>query len=99
MTSKAIILAAGKGTRVQPLTYDMPKPMISLLGKPVTENLVEHLARQVVSDIMVNVSRFAHRVEQYFGDGRRFGVRIGCAFEGHVDADDEVVASPEACAT
>jgi hypothetical protein len=42
---KAMILAAGEGTRVPPITYSMPKPMIPLLGKPVMEFLVEHLAR------------------------------------------------------
>ena len=41
---KAMILAAGKGTRVQPLTYELPKPMIPVLGKPVMEYLIEQLA-------------------------------------------------------
>jgi mannose-1-phosphate guanylyltransferase len=40
---KAMILAAGKGTRVRPLTYDLPKPMIPILGKPVMAYLIEHL--------------------------------------------------------
>jgi mannose-1-phosphate guanylyltransferase len=93
MSIKAIILAAGKGTRVQPLTYDLPKPMIPILGKPVMEYLIEHLARQGVRDIMVNVSHLSHRIEQYFGDGRRYGVRLGYSFEGYLEGD-EVVASP-----
>ncbi|MFM9834970.1 MAG: NDP-sugar synthase, partial [Methylophilaceae bacterium] len=41
---KAMILAAGKGTRVRPLTYELPKPMIPILGKPVMAYLIEHLA-------------------------------------------------------
>jgi len=53
---KAMILAAGKGTRVRPLTHVMPKPMIPVLGKPVMEYLVEHLARHGFDQIMVNVS-------------------------------------------
>ena len=53
---KAMILAAGKGTRVRPLTYELPKPMIPILGKPVMAYLVEHLQRHGVSEIMVNVS-------------------------------------------
>jgi mannose-1-phosphate guanylyltransferase len=93
MIKKAVILAAGRGTRVQPLTSDMPKPMIPVLGKPVMEYIVEHLARQGIGEIMINVSHLAPRIQQYFGDGRRFGVRIGYSFEGHL-AGDELVATP-----
>ena len=79
---KAMILAAGKGTRVQPLTYDLPKPMIPILGKPVMEYLVEHLAKFGIKKIMVNVSHLHEKIESYFGDGRRFGVEIGYSYEG-----------------
>ena len=58
---KAMILAAGKGTRVQPLTYDLPKPMIPILGKPVMAYLVEHLAQHGVTDIMVIASGTSSR--------------------------------------
>jgi mannose-1-phosphate guanylyltransferase len=85
MIHKAVILAAGRGTRLQPLTDDLPKPMIPLLGKPVMEYIVEHLAAQGVREIMVNTSHLAHRIEEYFGDGRRFGVNIGYSFEGHLE--------------
>ncbi len=93
MIKKAVILAAGRGTRLQPLTDDLPKPMIPLLGKPVMEYIVEHLAAQGVREIMVNTSHLAHRIEQYFGDGRRFGVHIGYSFEGHLD-DGRLVPEP-----
>ncbi|MGH8619778.1 MAG: sugar phosphate nucleotidyltransferase [Burkholderiales bacterium] len=82
---KAMILAAGKGTRVQPLTYELPKPMIPILGKPVMEYLIEHLARYGVREIMINVSYLNDRIERYFGDGRRFGVEIGYSFEGAME--------------
>jgi mannose-1-phosphate guanylyltransferase len=91
---KAMILAAGKGTRVRPLTYDLPKPMIPILGKPVMAYIVEHLAKCGVKDIMVNVSYLHEKIESYFGEGSRFGVRIGYSFEGYVDENGEVV--PEA---
>lgn len=91
---KAMILAAGKGTRVRPLTYELPKPMIPILGKPVMAYIVEHLARHGVRDIMVNVSYLHERIENYFGEGHQFGVRIGYSFEGYVDDSGEVV--PEA---
>lgn len=79
---KAMILAAGRGTRVRPLTYELPKPMIPILGKPVLEYLIEYLARHGVREIMINVSYLHEKIEQYFGDGRRFGVQIGYSFEG-----------------
>lgn len=89
-----MILAAGKGTRVRPLTYDLPKPMIPILGKPVMAYIVEHLAKCGVKDIMVNVSYLHEKIESYFGEGSRFGVRIGYSFEGYMDENGEVV--PEA---
>ncbi|MDP6030413.1 MAG: nucleotidyltransferase family protein, partial [Arenicellales bacterium] len=90
---KAMILAAGKGTRVRPLTHVMPKPMIPVLGKPVMEYLVEHLARHGFDQIMVNISHLAHSIEGYFGDGRRWDVEIGYSFEGYLEGG-ETVAEP-----
>ncbi|GIZ53271.1 mannose-1-phosphate guanylyltransferase [Noviherbaspirillum aridicola] len=77
---------------MRPLTYDLPKPMIPILGKPVMAYIVEHLAACGVKDIMVNVSWLHEKIESYFGEGRRFGVRIGYSFEGYVDGSGEVVA-------
>ena len=91
---KAMILAAGKGTRVRPLTYDLPKPMIPVLGKPVMAYLIEHLARCGVDEIMVNVSHLHEKIEEYFGEGQQFGVRIGYSFEGYTDDNGEVVPVP-----
>ncbi|MDY7548956.1 NDP-sugar synthase [Glaciimonas sp. CA11.2] len=91
---KAMILAAGKGTRVRPLTYDLPKPMIPILGKPVMAYLVEYLASYGVRDIMVNVSYLHHKIEEYFGDGSQFGVQIGYSFEGYINDSGEVIPEP-----
>ena len=91
---KAMILAAGKGTRVRPLTYDVPKPMIPLLGKPVMAYLVEHLAQHGVNQIMVNVSYLHEKIEEFFGEGHQFGVQIGYSFEGYTKDDGEVVPEP-----
>jgi len=90
---KAMILAAGKGTRVRPLTYELPKPMIPILGKPVMEYLIEHLAKYQISEVMVNVSYLHEKIQQYFGDGHRFGVRIGYSFEGDI-SNGQIVPSP-----
>jgi mannose-1-phosphate guanylyltransferase len=93
-TMKAMILAAGKGTRVRPLTYELPKPMIPVLGKPVMAYLIEHLARHGVREIMVNVSYLHEKIEEYFGEGHQFGVQIGYSFEGYIDDKGSVVPKP-----
>ncbi|MEQ1487194.1 MAG: NDP-sugar synthase [Methylotenera sp.] len=82
---KGMILAAGQGTRVRPLTKDLPKPMIPILGKPVMEYLIEHLARHGVREIMVNVAHLNRKIEQYFSNGQRWGVEIGYSYEGGYD--------------
>lgn len=81
---KAMILAAGKGTRVRPITYTIPKPMIPILEKPVMEFLVELLRQHGFNQIMVNVSHLARDIESYFRDGQRFGVQIAYSFEGRI---------------
>ncbi len=85
-----MILAAGKGTRVRPITYTIPKPMIPILQKPVMEFLVELLRQHGFDEIMVNVSHLANEIENYFRDGQRFGVQIGYSFEGKI-ADGELL--------
>jgi mannose-1-phosphate guanylyltransferase len=90
---KAMILAAGKGTRVRPLTYELPKPMIPLLGKPVMAYLIEHLAKHQVNEVMVNVSYLHEKIQQYFGDGHRFGIDIGYSFEGDI-SNGKIIPSP-----
>ena len=94
---KGMILAAGQGTRVRPLTKDMPKPMIPILGKPVMEYLIEHLARHGVIEIMVNVAHLNTKIEQYFGNGQRFGVQIGYSYEGKFE-HGELTAKPRGSA-
>ncbi|MEB3178329.1 MAG: NDP-sugar synthase [Nostocaceae cyanobacterium] len=81
---KAMILAAGKGTRVRPITYNIPKPMIPILQKPVMEFLLELLRQHGFDQIMVNVSHLAKEIEDYFRDGQRFGVEIAYSFEGKI---------------
>jgi len=74
--AKAMILAAGQGTRVRPLTKYTPKPMVPILGKPVLEYLIEHLARYGIRQIMVNVAFNHWKIENHFGDGSRWGASI-----------------------
>jgi len=87
---KAMILAAGKGTRVRPITHTIPKPMIPILQKPVMEFLLELLREHGFIEIMVNVSHLAEEIENYFRDGQRFGVEIAYSFEGRIE-DGELI--------
>ena len=91
--AKAMILAAGQGTRVRPLTKNMPKPMVPILGKPVMEYIIEHLKRYGVTEIMVNVAFNHWKIENYFGDGHRWGVKIGYSYEGARE-HGEIVPKP-----
>lgn len=79
---KAMILAAGKGTRVRPITNVVPKPMIPLLGKPIMESIVTHLRDSGFDQIMVNTSHLAPIIQDYFRDGSQFGVEMAYSFEG-----------------
>jgi mannose-1-phosphate guanylyltransferase len=79
---KALILAAGRGTRVQPLTHALPKPMIPIVHKPVMELLVDQLRAHGFAEIAVNTSYLAPQIEGYFRDGQRFGVQMAYSFEG-----------------
>lgn len=73
---KAVILAGGLGTRLQPYTTFLPKPMLPLGEKPLLEHLIEWLKRNKVTDIVLCVSYLRKTIEDYFEDGSRFGVKI-----------------------
>ena len=90
---KALILAAGKGTRVRPITQTIPKPMIPIINKPVMETLVDLLRANGVYEIMVNTSYLSREIEHYFRDGSRFGVEMAYSFEGHLQ-DDVLIDEP-----
>ena len=73
---KAMILAAGVGSRLDPLTRNLPKPMVPVMNRPVMEHIIRLLARHGFSDIMINVHHLADQIEGYFGDGDDLGVHI-----------------------
>jgi mannose-1-phosphate guanylyltransferase len=89
---KALILGAGRGTRVQPITHSLPKPMMPVLNRPIMELLVEHLRHHGVRQILVNTSYLSGEIENYFRDGARFGVEIGYSFEGRMENGHRVDA-------
>jgi mannose-1-phosphate guanylyltransferase len=73
---QAVIIAGGKGTRLQPLTYSSPKPMLPLLERPFLEWMVERCRRVGITDVLINVHYQSHQIEDYFQDGSAFGVKI-----------------------
>jgi len=72
----AVILAGGLGTRLRPVTGDLPKPMVRVAGRPILERLVLHLVGSGISDVQLAVGFGADVIERHFGDGQRFGCRI-----------------------
>ncbi|MCT8978025.1 sugar phosphate nucleotidyltransferase [Clostridium sp. CX1] len=73
---KAIIMAGGEGTRLRPLTCNIPKPMMPIMDKPVMEYAVELLKNSGITDIGVTLQYLPDEIMNYFGDGRDFGVNI-----------------------
>lgn len=73
---KALVLAAGEGTRLRPLTLDRPKPMLPVAGRPLLEHLVALLAAHGMREIAINLHYRPEAIVDHFGDGSRFGVRI-----------------------
>ena len=74
--TKAVILAAGKGTRMGDLTQEIPKPMLSVQGRPILEHIIEGLKEVGIHEFHLITGWRAEVIESHFGDGSRFGVRI-----------------------
>lgn len=73
---KAMVLAAGLGTRLRPLTNELPKPLFPVMNRPVLEHTIDLLKSAGIEDIAVNLHHLGDKVEEHFGDGTRFGVRL-----------------------
>jgi NDP-sugar pyrophosphorylase family protein len=84
---KAMILAAGVGSRLDPLTRNVPKPMVPIVNRPVMEHIVELLKRHGFNEIMVNLYYLGEQIETHFGDGSRWGVRIHYSKEDRLWGD------------
>jgi dTDP-glucose pyrophosphorylase len=76
LPNAAVLMAGGRGERLQPLTADKPKPMLSIGGKPVLERALEHLIDQGFRRFYFSINYLGHIVEKHFGDGSRFDVSI-----------------------
>jgi dTDP-glucose pyrophosphorylase len=72
----ALVLAGGRGTRLRPYTYEIPKPMIQVAGVPILERVINHLVGYGIHTIVLSIGYLGHKIEEYFGDGRNFGCSI-----------------------
>ena len=78
---KAMVLAAGFGTRLKPLTLAVPKPMIPVVNKPVMQYNIELLKKFGIKDLYANIHYFPEQLENYFGDGSHHGVKLRYSYE------------------
>jgi UDP-N-acetylglucosamine diphosphorylase / glucose-1-phosphate thymidylyltransferase / UDP-N-acetylgalactosamine diphosphorylase / glucosamine-1-phosphate N-acetyltransferase / galactosamine-1-phosphate N-acetyltransferase len=87
----AVLLAAGRGTRMRDLTADIPKPMIKVRGKPILLHIVEGLQTAGIKNFLIIVGYHGDTVREYFGDGTCFGLRISYATQVVQDGTGRVV--------
>lgn len=78
---KALILAAGYGTRLEPLTVAVPKPMVPIVNLPTMQHNLELLKKHGFTEIVTNIHYYPEQIENYFGDGNSFGVSLAYSFE------------------
>lgn len=78
---RAVLMAGGSGTRLRPLTCDLPKPMVPILNRPIAEHIVHLLRRNGISEIIATLHYLPDIMRDYFQDGREFGVQMTYAVE------------------
>jgi mannose-1-phosphate guanylyltransferase len=78
---RAMVLAAGLGTRLRPITYAFPKPLVPVLNRPVMEHSVRLIARHGFEEAIANLHWFPETIEGYFGDGSDFGIELTYSHE------------------
>lgn len=79
---KAMILAAGRGDRMRPLTDTIPKPLLKVAGKPLIQYTIENLAAAGFTELVINVAYLGEKIIQALGDGSQFGAKIVYSREG-----------------
>ena len=72
----AMILAAGFGTRLRPLTEELPKPLVPVLGRPLIEHTLMHLAEVGVDEVVINLHHLPEAIPATLGDGAAYGLEI-----------------------
>ena len=72
----ALVMAGGEGVNLRPITYELPKPLIPIRGKPVLEHQINMLKHYDITNILLAVNYMGDKIREYFGDGKKFGVDI-----------------------
>jgi NDP-sugar pyrophosphorylase family protein len=93
---KAVILAAGKGTRMRELTNELPKPMLRVEGKPILEHILTGLLLAGIREIFIVTGFRGEVIENHFGDGSKWGAKIVC---GRQEVQDGTGKAPETART
>lgn len=75
-SNRMVIMAGGKGTRLRPFTENCPKPLVVVAGKPMLEHIIERAKHEGFTDFVLAIHYLGSMIEEHFGDGSRFGVRI-----------------------
>ncbi len=78
---KAVILVGGEGTRLRPLTYYVPKPMVPLVNRPFLEHTLAYLKRHGIDRVVLTLSYLPEVIQDYFGDGSRWGIQLAYCLE------------------
>ena len=73
---KAVILAGGKGTRLRPLTYAIPKPLLPINQRPMLEHIILYLKKYGITDIYLTIGYLGYQIKNYFNSGKELGVNI-----------------------
>lgn len=81
MIRRAMIFAAGRGTRLAPLTNHTPKPLLPVAGRPLLEHILEFLVAGGIRDVVINLHHLGAQIAAHLGDGARFGVHIRYSWE------------------
>ena len=78
---KAVIMAGGKGTRLRPVTFSIPKPLLPVGEKPILELIIKRLCSLKINDVTIAVGYGAELIKAYFGNGKKFNIKIHYVYE------------------
>jgi len=79
--TQAVILSGGKGLNMRPFTFEMPKGLFPVGGKPILERMIELLRQSEIRDIIFSIGHLGEKIREHFGDGSKFGVKITYVME------------------
>ncbi|MBU0672446.1 MAG: NDP-sugar synthase [Candidatus Margulisbacteria bacterium] len=80
---KAVIIAGGLGTRLRPLTYNTPKPIVPVVNRPFVVHQIEHLVKHGVDEVILNLHYLSHEIKKILDDGKQWGIKIHYSIEEH----------------